>query len=157
MKKNILFIMILLTSFLIITGCGKQEEKENKGDKEEIDVAYTIGKSFGTYVLNMGKKTCVVGQDNRYSSPELASNLIEGLLSTGINVIDLGLVTTPMYYYACIKLNKDELIPVFEQKFIEEFKYVKCADLIRNGRICNDNIGISARILSELIDNDKNN
>ncbi len=69
------------------------------------DVAYTIGKSFGTYVLNMGKKTCVVGQDNRYSSPELASNLIEGLLSTGINVIDLGLVTTPMYYYACIKLN----------------------------------------------------
>ena len=55
------------------------------------------------------------------------------------------------------KLNKDELIPVFEQKFIEEFKYVKCADLIRNGRICNDNIGISARILSELIDNDKNN
>lgn len=55
------------------------------------------------------------------------------------------------------KLNKDELIPVFEQKFIDEFKYTKCIDLIRNGRICNDNIGVSARILSELLDNEKNN
>ncbi len=69
------------------------------------NVAYTIGKSFGTYVMNMGKKTAVVGQDNRYSSPELAESLIAGLLDTGLNVIDLGLVTTPMYYYACIKLN----------------------------------------------------
>ena len=69
------------------------------------DVAYTIGKSFGTYVKRMGKITAVVGRDNRYSSDELANSLINGITSTGINVIDLGLVTTPMYYYACIKLN----------------------------------------------------
>lgn len=66
------------------------------------EVANIIGKSFGTYVKRMGKKICIVGRDNRYSSDELATNLIEGILSTGINVIDLGLVTTPMYYYACI-------------------------------------------------------
>lgn len=69
------------------------------------DVAYIIGRSFGTYVSKMGKNTCIVGRDNRYSSLELASFLIEGILSTGVNVIDLGLVTTPMYYYACILKN----------------------------------------------------
>lgn len=69
------------------------------------DVAYIIGRSFGTYVNKMGKKTCIVGRDNRYSSLELASFLIEGILSTGVDVIDLGLVTTPMYYYACILKN----------------------------------------------------
>ena len=49
------------------------------------------------------------------------------------------------------ELNKDDLIPVFEQKFLDQFKYLKCGELIRNGRICNDNVGISARILSELL------
>lgn len=69
------------------------------------DVAYIIGKSFGTYVKRLGKTKAVVGRDNRYSSEELESSLIEGITSTGVDVIDLGLVTTPMYYYACIKLN----------------------------------------------------
>lgn len=71
----------------------------------DSDISYTIGKSFGSYVRNLGKKCAVVGRDNRYSSDDLAESLIEGILSTGIDVIDLGLVTTPMYYYACIKLN----------------------------------------------------
>ena len=66
------------------------------------EVANIIGKSFGTYVKRLGKKICIVGRDNRYSSNELSKALIDGILSTGINVIDLGLVTTPMYYYACI-------------------------------------------------------
>ncbi len=69
------------------------------------NVAYTIGKSFGTYVKRLGHFTAVVGRDNRYSSDELANGLIQGILQTGVNVIDLGLCTTPMYYYACIKLN----------------------------------------------------
>lgn len=69
------------------------------------EVAYTIGRSFGTYVRRLGHFTAVVGRDNRYSSDELAENLISGIRSTGVNVINLGLVTTPMYYYACIKLN----------------------------------------------------
>lgn len=66
------------------------------------DVAYVIGRSFGTCLKRIGKTICIVGRDNRYSSLELATSLINGILSTGINVIDLGLVTTPMYYYACI-------------------------------------------------------
>jgi len=66
------------------------------------ETAFIIGKSFGTYVKRMGKTICIVGRDNRYSSLELSESLIKGILSTGIDVINLGLVTTPMYYYACI-------------------------------------------------------
>ncbi len=64
------------------------------------DFAYILGRSFGTYISKMGKKDVVVGHDNRLSSPELNEYLLKGLISTGANVIDLGLVTTPMYYFA---------------------------------------------------------
>lgn len=67
----------------------------------DFDKAYMIGKSFGSYI---DEKKVIVGHDNRLSSPELSDGLIKGLLETGINVIDLGLVTTPMYYYAKKKL-----------------------------------------------------
>ncbi len=69
------------------------------------DTAYTIGLGFGSKIREMGKSSCVVGHDNRLSSDVLYASLIEGILSTGIDVISLGLCTTPMYYYACIKLN----------------------------------------------------
>lgn len=68
------------------------------------DTAYTIGLGFGSYIHKLGKKTCIVGHDNRLSSPILYNALIQGILSTGIDIISLGLCTTPMYYYACIKL-----------------------------------------------------
>lgn len=69
------------------------------------DTAYTIGKSFGTYIRRLNKHTCVIGHDNRLSSTSLTEALISGIIDAGINVIDLGLVTTPMFYYACIKLD----------------------------------------------------
>lgn len=68
------------------------------------DTAYTIGLCFGSYIKSIGKTTCIVGHDNRISSDELYNSLIEGIKSTGIDIISLGLCTTPMYYYACIKL-----------------------------------------------------
>lgn len=68
------------------------------------DFAYTLGKSFASYILNLGKSKCVVGRDNRLSSPELAAALIQGIIESGVDVIDLGLCTTPMFYYAQIFL-----------------------------------------------------
>ena len=64
------------------------------------DIAYTIGKSFGSYIRRFEVKETIIGYDNRLSSPALANALIRGILETGINVINLRLVTTPMYYYA---------------------------------------------------------
>ncbi len=72
----------------------------------EIDenTAYTIGLGFGSHIKSIGKTNCVVGHDNRLSSPVLYNALIKGITETGIDVISIGLCTTPMYYYACIKL-----------------------------------------------------
>lgn len=67
------------------------------------DVAYTFGKAYGTYIKKFHQNRCMVGHDNRLSSDSLIHALTEGILSTGIDVVNLGLVTTPMYYYACIK------------------------------------------------------
>ncbi len=68
------------------------------------DTAYTFGLCFGTHIQKNGKKKCVVGHDNRLSSPALYDAMITGIVETGVDVISLGLCTTPMYYYACIKL-----------------------------------------------------
>lgn len=68
------------------------------------DTAYTIGLGFGSYIKNLGKSRCIIGHDNRISSPSLYRALMTGIMETGIDIISLGLCTTPMYYYACIKL-----------------------------------------------------
>ncbi len=70
----------------------------------DVDTAYTVGLGFGSYIKSIGKTTCVVGHDNRLSSNDLYSALMKGITETGIDIISLGLCTTPMYYYACLKL-----------------------------------------------------
>ena len=70
------------------------------------EIAYLVGRSYGSYIREkLNKNKCVVGHDNRYSSQSLSDNLIKGITDSGCDVIDCGLVTTPMYYYACIKTN----------------------------------------------------
>ncbi len=65
------------------------------------NVAYTLGKSYGSYIQTKFHQTkCIVSMDNRLSSPSLKANLIKGLLSTGLDVLDYGLTTTPMNFYA---------------------------------------------------------
>ena len=75
----------------------------NKDLNEEV--AYLIGRSFGTKLKSMNKETTLVGYDNRVSSPILEKSLIKGINDSGINVVRLGLVTSPMYYYASDFLN----------------------------------------------------
>ena len=69
-------------------------------DEINRDVAYTIVKAYGTKLLSIGKNKCIVGYDNRESSIELSLSLSLGILSTGVDVINLGLVTTPMAIYS---------------------------------------------------------
>ena len=75
--------------------------------KKDIDeeVSYHIGRAFATKLLSYGKDTMIVGYDNRISSKTIEENLVKGLTDSGVNVVRLGLVTTPMYYYAWDKLN----------------------------------------------------
>lgn len=64
------------------------------------ETAYYIGLAYGTKLRELGKFETVVGHDNRLSSPSLEKQIIKGLVETGINVKRLGLVTTPMCYFA---------------------------------------------------------
>ena len=63
------------------------------------EISYLIGRAFGTKLKRIGKDTTLVGYDNRYSSPVIEENLVKGIIECGVNVVRLGLVTTPMYYY----------------------------------------------------------
>lgn len=64
------------------------------------DVARALGRAFGSRAMQLGSRTVAVGRDGRLSGPELAAALIQGLVDVGVNVIDIGMVTTPMLYFA---------------------------------------------------------
>lgn len=64
------------------------------------DFARALGVAFGARALALGETTVAVGRDGRLSSPALAAALIDGLVAAGVQVIDIGMVTTPMTYYA---------------------------------------------------------
>lgn len=70
------------------------------GEDLNEEFAECIGKAFGTYLLRKGTKETLVGYDARESSEGYYEAAIKGLLSTGVNVIRIGLVTTPMLYWA---------------------------------------------------------
>ena len=63
-------------------------------------VAEHLGRAFGTEARKAGEKAVVVGRDGRLSGPGLVAALARGIRSTGLDVVDLGMVTTPMLYYA---------------------------------------------------------
>ncbi len=59
-----------------------------------------LGKAFGTVALREGQSTVAVGRDGRLSGPAMAAALVRGLVAAGVQVIDVGMVTTPMLYFA---------------------------------------------------------
>ena len=69
--------------------------------------ARALGKAFGTHVLRAGGKKVAVGYDGRISGPAMSAALIDGLLSTGVDVVCIGMGATPMLYYAVFELDTD--------------------------------------------------
>ena len=69
------------------------------------EVSYLIGRAFGSKLKRLGKTETLVGYDNRYSSPVIEKNVVKGINDSGVDVVRLGLVTTPMYYYGWDLLN----------------------------------------------------
>ncbi len=68
------------------------------------DVVRAVGRGLGTLALEQGRDTFAIGRDGRLSGPELAGALSDGLRAAGANVIDLGMVVTPMTYFAAHEL-----------------------------------------------------
>lgn len=69
------------------------------------EVVREIGKAYGTIVKRKGGKRVSCGRDGRLSSPSLQEALIEGILSTGVEVIDIGVVPTPVMYFSLFRLD----------------------------------------------------
>ena len=69
-------------------------------------MAEALGKALGTLAMAEGEKTVAVGRDGRLSGPSLSAALIRGLVAVGIEVIDTGMVTTPILYFAANTLCK---------------------------------------------------
>ena len=63
-------------------------------------LAEALGKAFGTVALKEGETSVAVGRDGRLSGASLSAALIRGLASAGVAVVDVGMVTTPMLYFA---------------------------------------------------------
>lgn len=67
-------------------------------------IAKQIGLAFGSAAHAKGQKTVVIGRDGRLSGPELSTALAAGLQQAGVDVIDVGMVATPMLYFATYAL-----------------------------------------------------
>jgi phosphomannomutase/phosphoglucomutase len=69
---------------------------------ENLDpqVCTVLGAAFGSLIQDEGQEVVVVGRDGRTSSPDLSRAFVAGLLGTGCQVLDVGLATTPMVYFA---------------------------------------------------------
>ncbi|HEX8784867.1 MAG TPA: phosphomannomutase/phosphoglucomutase, partial [Telluria sp.] len=70
------------------------------GSTLDAGIARKIGQAFGAAALAKGERSVIIGRDGRLSGPELAAALAAGLQAAGVDVIDLGMVATPMVYFA---------------------------------------------------------
>jgi phosphomannomutase/phosphoglucomutase len=73
------------------------------------DAVHLVAKVLGTLVRREGGRTVVVGRDCRVSGERFARQMIAGLVSTGVDVVDLGVVPTPITYFAASTLDVDGL------------------------------------------------
>ncbi len=69
------------------------------GKTLDASIARQIGQAFGSAVRAKGETVAVIGRDGRLSGPELSAALAEGLQAAGIDVVDLGVVATPLVYF----------------------------------------------------------
>lgn len=76
------------------------------------DVVINLGKAFGTFVKRTGGHTVALSGDVRDTTPHLKNMFAKGLISTGINVKDLGIIPTPTNYYSMYHLDIDGAVQI---------------------------------------------
>ena len=94
------------------------------GNEITNELAYLVGRAFGS----ISKNVVIVGHDARVSSNALNTNLIKGLMESGVKVIDIGLVTTPMLYYARELFNEPYAIMITASHCAKEYNGFKLCD-----------------------------
>jgi phosphomannomutase/phosphoglucomutase len=91
------------------------------------EVVVQIGKGIGSYIRRAGGKKFTIGRDGRLSSERIASDLKEGLLSTGMEIIDVGQCPTPVLYFSAKHLEFDGGIMITGSHNPPEFNGIKMA------------------------------
>ena len=69
------------------------------------EVVQSLGRALGSEAIDRNIQKLIIGRDGRLSSPEIFDWLSSGIMSTGCNVIDIGIVTSPMFYHSTYELN----------------------------------------------------
>jgi len=64
------------------------------------EVAVALGRAFGTYLRRKGESQAIIGRDHRHSSGRIFAALAKGVLAAGVDVVDVGLVSSPTLYFA---------------------------------------------------------
>ena len=123
------------------------------GKTLDKQVARLLGQSIGMLMGEKGLREIVIGRDGRLSGPELAGALADGLRATGIDVIDLGAVPTPVVYYAAFRYNTGCGVAItgsHNPPDYNGFKVVVGGETLAEGAIQN----LYQRIASGALDND---
>jgi phosphomannomutase / phosphoglucomutase len=107
-------------------------------DELNGDTVHTLGLAIGTYYRDKGAQRVSVGRDCRLSSPELSKSLIKGLTESGVSVIDLGMVPTPLLYFSIHNLNVDGGIQITGSHNPPEFNGLKIC--LGNGSVYGEEI-----------------
>ena len=86
----------------------RQYDIRGRAGTELDDLAVqAIAEAFAAYIIEAGRKQVIVGRDNRFSSAGFRNIVVETLLKSGLGVIDIGELITPMFYFAARNLNVD--------------------------------------------------
>ena len=64
---------------------------------------YTLGRAYATFLSAHGVRSAVVGRDNRLTSYTYSQSIVDALLASGLDALDIGMVTTPVLYFSRVK------------------------------------------------------
>lgn len=111
------------------------------------DVVLSIGKAFSTMMHDEGKKRAVIGRDCRLTSEHYRDLLVQGMVESGLDVTDIGIVPTPLFYFSLFKLPVDGGIMVTGSHNPPEFNGFKVA--IGKSTIFGEKIKYLGKIIEE--------
>mgnify|MGYP001173432858 FL=1 len=115
---------------------------------EDLDekVVVSLGKSLGSEAKDRGINKFIIGRDGRLSSPDIFEWLSSGVLSSGCDVIDIGVVTSPMFYHSTHTLDTSSGVVITGSHNPKEYNGFKMV-FNKNSTTSEEILGLKKRIL----------
>ena len=117
---------------------------------EDLDekVVVSLGKSLGSEAKDRGINKFIIGRDGRLSSPDIFEWLSSGVLSSGCDVIDIGVVTSPMFYHSTHTLDTSSGVVITGSHNPKEYNGFKMV-FNKNSTTSEEILGLKKRILED--------